>query len=367
MIISASTVGMESVRNYSSLRMDAYGMTGGLNPVMPDNNITVNDSNSKRVSADGKGSFQSSMDNLMKRFEAMGTSRITHNHSEESVMNRIRTECIIYLLRLLFGPETDDGCDNPYLNPDRTEAVSKQWDTGSRNVLSKGFSNISGLLGYRQYEAHYYAESEEVSYSTNGKVITADGREIEFGLSFQMSRTFEDYYEREHTLNPARLCDPLVINLDTDIAGVSDQKFMFDIDSDGIKDSISTLGKGSGFLALDKNGDGEINDGNELFGTASGDGFKDLAAYDSDGNGWIDEADPVWKKLVVYSMNEDGTTSMYGLSEKGVGAIYLGNVSTEYSIKNSLDHSLNALIRKTGMFLYEDGHAGTVHHLDIAR
>lgn len=367
MIISASTVGMESVRNYSSLRMDAYGITNSLKPVMPDSNITVSESNSKQVPTDGKGSFQSSMDNLMKRFEAMGTSRITHNHSEESVMNRIRTECIIYLLRLLFGPETDDGCDNPYLDPDKRETAAGSSGSKVRNVLNSGSGNTSGLFGYRQYEAHYYAETEEVSYNTAGRVITADGRKIEFGLSFQMSRAFEDYYEKEHTFNPARLCDPLVINLDSDIAGVSDQKFMFDIDADGVKDSISTLNSGSGFLALDKNGDGDINDGSELFGTLSGDGFKDLAAYDSDGNGWIDEADPVWKKLVIYSMNEDGTTSMYGLSEKGVGAVYLGNVSTDYSLKNSMDNSLNAMIRKTGMFLYEDGHAGTVQHLDIAR
>ena len=41
---------------------------------------------------------------------------------------------------------------------------------------------------------------------------------------------------------------------------------------------------GSGYLALDKNGDGTINDGSELFGTRNGDGFADLAQYDEDGN-----------------------------------------------------------------------------------
>ena len=41
--------------------------------------------------------------------------------------------------------------------------------------------------------------------------------------------------------------------------------------------------------ALDINEDGKINDGKELFGTASGNGFGDLAAYDQDNNGWIDE------------------------------------------------------------------------------
>ena len=334
MIISTSSVGMESARRYSSLRMDAYGLSG-LKKTGPDDKLTVNDTNSRKDLSARADSFQNSMDNLMKRFEAMGTSRITHNHDEESAISRIKTQCIIYLLRLLFGRETDIDDD----------------------------TDIRGT----GYEAHYYSEAEEVSYNTQGKVVTADGREIDFNLSFKMSRSFEQYYEKEHTLNVASLCDPLVINLDTDIAGVSDQKFLFDIDSDGVKDSISVLNGGSGFLALDKNGDGTVNDGSELFGTSSGDGFKDLAAYDSDGNGWIDEADEIWDKLLIYSMNEDGSSSLYGLKEKGVGAIFLGNVSTDYSLKNAANDSLNAMIRRTGVFLYEDGNAGTIQHLDLAR
>ncbi len=359
MIISTSSVGMESVRRYSSLRMDAYGQTGSLGIAPPDN-LTVSDSNSKEDAVNKEGSFQDSMDSLMKRYGSVGASRITANHFEESAISRIKTQCIIYLLRLLFGRETDigDECRDPGYDrytPDNTLSDLK---AVSGNTISFGIAS---------YEAHYFAETEDVSYRTNGKVVTKDGRELDFNLSFQMSREFEEYYEKEHSLKIQSLCDPLVINLDTDIAGVSDQKFLFDIDSDGVKDSISTLKKGSGFLALDKNGDGTINDGSELFGTGSGDGFKDLAAYDSDGNGWIDEADEVWDKLIIYSMNEDGSTSMYGLSEKGVGAIFLGNVSTDYSLKSSMDNSLNAMIRKTGVFLYENGSAGTVQHLDIAR
>ncbi|MCR5000626.1 MAG: hypothetical protein K6A71_02390 [Lachnospiraceae bacterium] len=316
------------------MRMDAYGLPG-LKKTGPDDKLTVNDTNSRKDLSARADSFQNSMDNLMKRFEAMGTSRITHNHDEESAISRIKTQCIIYLLRLLFGRETDIGDDTD--------------------------------IGGTGYEAHYYSEAEEVSYNTQGKVVTADGREIDFNLSFKMSRSFEQYYEKEHTLNVASLCDPLVINLDTDIAGVSDQKFLFDIDADGVKDSISVLNGGSGFLALDKNGDGTVNDGSELFGTSSGDGFRDLAAYDSDGNGWIDEADEIWDKLLIYSMNEDGSSSLYGLKEKGVGAIFLGNVSTDYSLRNTSNDSLNAMIRRTGVFLYEDGNAGTIQHLDLAR
>jgi hypothetical protein len=124
---------------------------------------------------------------------------------------------------------------------------------------------------------------------------------------------------------------------------------------------------GSGFLALDKNGDGVINDGSELFGTKSGNGFADLAEYDSDGNGWIDEGDPIWDKLLVWTKDEDGNDRLYHLSELGVGAVGLANVSTQFSLNSQEDNTNNAIIRYTGVFLYENGEASTVQHLDLAR
>ncbi len=160
--------------------------------------------------------------------------------------------------------------------------------------------------------------------------------------------------------------DPLIINLDSNVTSVSDQKFYFDLDSDGKKEQISMAGKGSGFLALDKNGDGIINDGSELFGTKSGDGFKDLAMYDEDKNGWIDENDSVFSKLKIWTKDEDGKDQLIDLLKADVGAIFLGNVDTQFSLKDS-DNNLNAEVRKTGVYLKEStGLAGTIAHVDLA-
>ena len=109
-----------------------------------------------------------------------------------------------------------------------------------------------------------------------------------------------------------------------------------------------------------------INDGGELFGTKSGDGFADLAQYDADGNGWIDEADEIWDKLLIWVRDEEGDT-LYHLSDLGVGAIGLGSVSTEFSLNDARDNQTIALIRKTGIFLYENGTVSTVQHLDMAQ
>ena len=210
-------------------------------------------------------------------------------------------------------------------------------------------------------------EEEHTTFATTGTVKTADGREISFNLEVGMSRRFEEYYEETYSTGMVTYCDPLVINLDTDIAQVSDQKFFFDLDQDGKEEEISSLKSGSGFLALDINGDGVINDGGELFGTKSGNGFADLAKYDSDGNGWIDEADDIWKKLLIWTKDEDGNDKLYHLSDLGVGAIGLGNVSTQFALNSEKDNQHNAMIRNTGIFLYENGNVSTVQHLDLAR
>jgi hypothetical protein len=183
----------------------------------------------------------------------------------------------------------------------------------------------------------------------------------------EMSRSFQAYYENNYEATSVELCDPLVINLDTDMASVSNQKFMFDIDSDGILDSISNLNMKSGYLALDRNLDGVINNGSELFGTSSGNGFADLMKSDLDQNGWIDENDAIWNKLLIWTKEENGEDCLYHLSEKGIGAICLKNVSTEFSLNAEQSNQTNAVIRNTGIFLYENGNIGTVQHLDVAQ
>ena len=119
-------------------------------------------------------------------------------------------------------------------------------------------------------------------------------------------------------------------------------------------------------MALDKNKDGEINDGSELFGAKSGDGFKDLAQYDEDGNGWIDEKDAIFDDLSIWTLNEEGEKVQISLLAADVGAIYLGNASTEFSLKNEENHDTNGIIRSTGIFLKESGEVGTVQHIDLA-
>ena len=212
----------------------------------------------------------------------------------------------------------------------------------------------------------FHTEMEYTAFQSQGCVKTQDGREITFGVEVEMSRAFCEKYDSVFMQDMPVTCDPLVLNLESDIGQISDQKFLFDLNADGTEEEISFTEQGSGFLALDKNKDGEINDGSELFGTKSGDGFKDLAEYDEDGNGWIDENDAVFEDLSIWTLNKEGEKVQISLLKADVGAIYLGNASTEFSLKNEENHDTNGIIRSTGVYLKESGGAGTVQHIDLA-
>lgn len=272
-----------------------------------------------------------------------------------------------YIFNLFFPNKwgkTEDllnGFDSGSFGENSTAAVSQK-DGGTETVSS--FAGTVRVLNYVQETS--VLEQEDTNFSTVGTVRTRDGREICFHVEVGMSRRFQETFREDLNMLSFTMCDPLVINLDTDQAAFSDQKFYFDIDADGEEDEVSMLNAASGYLALDKNGDGIINDGNELFGTKSGDGFADLAAYDEDGNGWIDENDAIWSKLKIWCKDEDGKDVLYRLSDKGVGAICLQKASTDFTLQGAEGQTKGA-IRSTGIFLYENGNVGTVQHVDVAK
>ena len=292
---------------------------------------------------------------------------------EYNAIEDIRQQCLYYLWTIFFGRS-------------RANEIADKLGISSVNGMSQN-SSSSGWGQYKNWgnggqlqqlqmvpvtafritaeRETLYMESESTSFSTTGCVRCADGREINFNLDVSMSRSFTQY-TKETVENVATFIDPLVINLKGNIAEVSDQKFFFDLDADGEEDLISKLCEDSGYLALDKNEDGQINDGSELFGTASGNGFKDLAAFDEDANGWIDENDEIWNKLKIWVQDEQGNSKLYSLSEQGVGAICLQNVSTSFTERGT-SGEVNAAIRNTGIFLYENGNVGTIQHLDMAK
>jgi len=224
-------------------------------------------------------------------------------------------------------------------------------------VESAGFG-----MTYQRHER--YQEQEKMQFKAEGVIRTQDGREIAFSTSLSMSR---NYIEESNLIvreGDAKKIDPLVINFDGKGAELSQTKFAFDLDSNGTEEQLASLKSGSGFLVLDRNGDGIINNGNELFGPSSGKGFAELAQFDEDGNHFIDEGDSIYHKLRIWSFNEDGSSQLVALGDAQIGAIFLGHVTTPFQLKDEKNQSLGE-IANTGIYIKENGQTGVLQEINL--
>jgi hypothetical protein len=243
----------------------------------------------------------------------------------------------------------------------RATALAREFSRESQPVAHAPQKQL--VLTEEQFFSSHY-ESESLRYEATGLIKTADGRTISVDVGFNMSREFYTSVSGSLSTAEVQTTDPLVINFSGTAASLTERKFEFDLDADGKLDSISFAGEGNGFLALDRNGDGRINDGSELFGPQSGSGFGELRAYDADGNGWIDENDDIFSGLRVWSKDAAGNDILFTLKEADVGAIYLGDISTQYTLGGY--GATDGTLRSTSIFLKESGGAGTISHIDLA-
>lgn len=227
-----------------------------------------------------------------------------------------------------------------------------------------GAANRAGFGVEYEYRSSYQ-EYEGTRFAAEGTVRTADGREIRFTLEFEMEHAYSETSSVELRLGDARMKDPLVIDFAGPAAALSDLRFAFDLDADGRTEDIPMLAGGRGYLAIDRNENGRIDDGSELFGPTSGDGFAELAALDGDGNGWIDEGDAAYARLRAWKPTADGQGSLTTAADAGVGALHLGHVATPFDLRGAANDTLGAM-RTTGIYLREDGSAGTVSQIDVS-
>ncbi len=221
---------------------------------------------------------------------------------------------------------------------------------------------LNWSINYQKEE--YYEEKAQMSFSASGLVKTEDGRTLNIKLDLNLSRSFSSVAVTSFTAGNAAK-DPLVVNYNGSSAELTQQKYSFDLDNDGNNENLSFVKNGSGFLVLDKNADGIINNGGEMFGPATGNGFLELKSYDSDGNNWIDENDPIYNHLQIWAKDEQGNDKLFAIGQVGIGAIYLGGISSDYELKDS-SNTLHGAIRKTSIFLRENATAGTIQHIDLS-
>ncbi|SNZ08615.1 hypothetical protein SAMN06265182_1361 [Persephonella hydrogeniphila] len=212
----------------------------------------------------------------------------------------------------------------------------------------------AGELDIKSFNYSY----EMVRFRANGFIKTQDGKQIKFDIFFEISKQSLKMTDINLKFGDKALIDPLIVNFDGNFSDIlSDMKFDFDIDSDGEKERIPLLNYGRGFLVFDKNKNGRIDNGEELFGATTGDGFKELSVYDEDKNSWIDENDSIFDKLGVWVKNKN-EDKIYSLKEKNIGAIYLKHLKTPFMYDNGV-------LSQSGIYITEDLNQGFLSKVDF--
>ena len=243
------------------------------------------------------------------------------------------------------------------------ETLENQPQVAQAEGNGNGTGNGNEGWGFELRMEESYYEAEQMSFAAQGTIQTQDGKSIAFQLELSMSREYFTQNSLHISLGDA-LTDPLVINFEGNAAQLSNQRFQFDLNSDGEAESIHFPTSASGFLAVDKNADGQITQGSELFGPTTNDGFGELAAHDDDGNGWIDANDAIYGHLRIL-VQEETQQKVYTLQEKNVGALYLNAADTPFTIKDGQNQTL-AQVAQSSIYVTADGGVGSMQRVDLA-
>lgn len=242
-----------------------------------------------------------------------------------------------------------------------------QLQPNTNNINSSSNNLIQKKITTFKQTREYFQESN-INFDTKAQIKTNRGQ-INIDLELSFSQSFYEVHEKEIAWQKNIYLDPLIINYKGNLTSFdnidSKMRFEFDLNSDGKNELIPKLKEGAGFLALDKNENGKIDNGAELFGAKTGDGFRELKEFDEDKNSWIDENDSIFDRLLIWEKDEDGDASLISLGEAGVGAIYLSSVDSIYNYSSAVKEEY-AKLKQSSFYLKEDGKAGLITSVDFA-
>ncbi|WP_181015777.1 calcium-binding protein [Citrobacter amalonaticus] len=166
--------------------------------------------------------------------------------------------------------------------------------------------------------------------------------------------------------NAENTASPIIIDLDRDgveTISVGNGVF-FDHDGNKFAESTGWVSPDDGLLVFDRNGNGQIDNGSELFGnntlqadgTNASNGYNALKGYDDNKDGVLDENDAIWNQLQVWQdKNSNGIVDegeLLTMKQAGIASI-----NTVYKNSSIIDSQGNSH-KQTGNITYTDGSKG---------
>lgn len=254
---------------------------------------------------------------------------------------------------------------------DVTHAPRSAQASPARDLQSSLDQAVAESIDYQILRRTLMPDAEPVEpvavESAEATSVSLDG-ELPAAATEAVVRAEQTLEQRSLELNvssePPKQSDPLVLDLASNglrTRGLLDA-VSFDLDADGHRDRISAPAGDDALLALDRNGNGRIDDGRELFGDQNGaaNGFAELARHDDNRDGQIDQLDAVFSRLSLLRFSQDGEQQI-SLQQAGVGSISLNSRDTDLAL-GAYDR-----IAQLGSFNFSDGRQGLAADLLLAQ
>ncbi|MFA9461538.1 hypothetical protein [Thiohalorhabdus methylotrophus] len=258
----------------------------------------------------------------------------------------------------------------PFLHgvQDAFEQYGEVADQTGKTLLDYYHDAVGGLTQALEQGEGLFEELQKQASETM-QDLASGVNELSDGISDTVNDWFTNAFSWQERI------DPLTLDLDADgleTQGTDvDDPVLFDHNGDGVKRATGWIKPDDAFLALDRNGNGTIDTGAELFGDntplvngdgdvtgVAEDGFEALRDQDTNGDGVVNSEDANWDELRVWrDLDSDGVTDegeLQGLDEAGIASF-----SVEAESNNQLQDNGN-VVADLGTYQWADGSTGTV-------
>lgn len=278
-------------------------------------------------------------------------------NDDDQIFNAYQTVGMVKRILAQLSSHTGDWLDKPLVAAFSANDINSARFSASVSQQSIWLSassaqqNEQQRLATEQWEFGYQA----VQASFSGELQLTDGSSISFAFDFSMAVSWARYSYTEQPLQ-----DPLVVSLTGSPVQLTEQNMLFDLNSNGNKVKLPQLAAQQYYLAADRSQDQQINNGAELFGPQTGQGFAELAKFDDNGNGFIDPGDDIWQYLYLWRPNEQ----LLCMNDTKLGAFSISSAATPMPLLDKQQHKTGE-IQRSGLAFTADAKPVLVQQIDL--
>ncbi|MGL1958229.1 MAG: hypothetical protein OCD00_13025 [Colwellia sp.] len=294
------------------------------------------------------------------------------DNSGESFQHSLSTkvQLMVLVLENFFGRKINistvdaESSNNALSIKNEGSTVNNGQNNDEQVTIDQQNFNRNDLLQVEQWHSH----KQQLSYQMQGE-FSIDNKKLSIDYSFTLESEQLSYSRFEMTAGALK--DPLLVQFGQKSMGNITGEHNFAINEDNTLDKLPIFSGDVGYLVFDKNNNQQADNGSELFGPKTGQGFNELAQLDSNGNGFIDEGDMHFDQLAIWQPSDhlnspanSESTQWLSLKEAGIEAINLSSIATPYNFYNQSGET-QAQLTRSGFAINSDGQAMGVHQIDV--